>query len=112
MSMALAERLERAADRIELDRRDLARVLDTSPRTVSRWLSRGSAPRPDAKERMLETVAVLERLASTLTAGAAHDWLFTPNGSLDNHKPINLLRDREFRPVLGAVDALAEGVFV
>jgi hypothetical protein len=30
---------------------------------------------------------------------------------LDHHKPVELLRDREYRRVLGAIDALAEGVY-
>jgi hypothetical protein len=34
------------------------------------------------------------------------------NGALGYHKPIDLLRAGEFRRVLGAIDALAEGVFV
>jgi putative toxin-antitoxin system antitoxin component (TIGR02293 family) len=111
-TVALAERLERAAASIELDRRDLARVLETNPRTVSRWLNQETAPRPDARERLLELIAVLERLSATLRPAAAHDWLFTPNPSLEHHKPVDLLREGEFRRVLGAIDALAEGVFV
>ena len=110
--MVLAERLERAAERIDLDRSDLARALAASPRSVSRWLNQGTVPRADARERMLEAVAVFDRLSATLTPSAAHDWLFTPNAALDYHKPIDLLRDGEFRRVLGAIDALAEGVFV
>jgi len=51
----LAERLGRATGRIELDQAELARVLGTNPRTVSRWLSRQTAPRPDARERLLSS---------------------------------------------------------
>lgn len=109
---ALAERLERAASSMDLDNSDLARVLETNPRTVSRWLKDQASPRHDARERLLEVVAVLERLSTTLTAEAAHDWLFTPNPTFDYHKPVDLLRNGEFRRVLGAIDALAEGVFV
>ena len=109
---ALAERLERAAARMELDHTDLARVLEANPRTVSRWLKEESTPRADARERLLEVVAVLERLSTTLRPQAAHDWLFTPNPLLDHHKPVELLRQGDFRRVLGAIDALAEGVFV
>jgi putative toxin-antitoxin system antitoxin component (TIGR02293 family) len=112
MSTSALERLERVAASIELDRRDLARVLDANPRTVSRWLNREAAPRPDAKERLLEVIAVLERLSATLRPAAAHDWLFMPNESLDYYKPVDLLREGEVRRVLGAIDALAEGVFV
>jgi putative toxin-antitoxin system antitoxin component (TIGR02293 family) len=110
--MVLAERLEHAAAGIDLDRRELARALDANPRTVSRWLKSESVPRADARERMLEAVVVFEHLSATLRPTAAHDWLFTPNGALEHHKPVDLLREGEFRRVLGAIDALAEGVFV
>ncbi len=108
----LADRLERASGQIELDQADLARMLQTNPRTVSRWLSRETAPRPDARERLLELIAVLEQLSGVLRPQPAHDWLFTPNPSFDHHKPIELLRAGEFRRVLAAIDAMAEGVFV
>ncbi len=108
----LAERLDRASGRVELDQADLARMLDTNSRTVSRWLSRQTAPRPDARERLLELIVVLEQLSGVLRPQAAHDWLLTPNPSLDHHKPVDLLRTGEFRRVLGAIDAMAEGVFV
>jgi putative toxin-antitoxin system antitoxin component (TIGR02293 family) len=108
----IAERLGTAAARAELDQSDIARVLDTNPRTVARWLQRASAPRPDARERLLELLAVLEELSEVLRPQAAHDWLFTPNPLLDHYKPVDLLRDGKPRPVLGAIDAMAEGVFV
>ncbi len=108
----LAERLARATAQLEVDQADVARLLDTNPRTVSRWLHRETEPRPDARERLLELIAVLEQLSGVLKAGPAHDWLFSPNPLLDHHKPVDLLRDGEYRRVLGAIDALAEGVFV
>lgn len=108
----LAERLGKASGQIDLDQADLARMLETNPRTVSRWLSRETSPRPDARERLLELIAVLEQLSGVLRPQPAHDWLFTPNPSLAHHKPVDLLRTGEFRQVLGAIDAMAEGVFV
>ena len=108
----LAERLGRATEQIELDQSDLARLLETNPRTVSRWLSRETSPRPEARERLLELIAVLEQLSGVLKPEPAHDWLFTPNPSLDHHKPVDLLRAGQFRRILGAIDAMAEGVFV
>jgi uncharacterized protein (DUF2384 family) len=107
----LKERLEHVTQEMEFDQSDLARVLATNPRTISRWLG-GTTPRPDARERLLEVLAVLESLSAVLRPQAAHDWLFSPNPVLDHHKPVDLLRKGEFRRVLGAVDAMAEGVFV
>jgi putative toxin-antitoxin system antitoxin component (TIGR02293 family) len=108
----LAARLEQATARIDFDHSDVARVLETNRRTVSRWLQRQAAPRPDARERLLELIAVLERLSAVLRADAAHDWLFTPNPGLDHEKPVDALRAGRYREVLGAIDALGEGVFV
>lgn len=108
----LAERIGRASRQVDVDQADLARMLETNPRTVSRWLSRETSPRSNARERLLELIAVLEQLSGVLRPEAAHDWLFTPNPSLEHHKPVDLLRAGEFRQVLGAIDAMAEGVFV
>jgi putative toxin-antitoxin system antitoxin component (TIGR02293 family) len=108
----LAERLQRVAAMAELDGSDLARVLEANPRTVARWLNQEVEPRAQARERLLEVIAVLEHLSKTLKPGAAHDWLFTPNPALEYYKPVDLLRRGDFRRVLGAIDALAEGVFV
>ncbi len=108
---ALAHKLEQASSLIALQQADIARVLDANPRTVARWLQGETEPRPDARERLLELIAVLEQLSGVLRPQAAHDWLFTPNPLLDHHKPVELLRDREYRRVLGAIDAMAEGVY-
>lgn len=108
----LAERLDDALDRAELDRGEVARILGTNPRTVSRWLREQVKPRPEARERLLELVAVLERLGRALRPEPAHDWLFTPNPLLDHRKPVELLREGRYREVLGAIDQLGEGVFV
>ena len=112
MPTGLVERLEQALDRADLDQAEVARVLGASPRTVSRWLREEASPRPDARERLLEFLAVLERLSATLRPEPAHDWLFGPNPLLSHHKPADLLREGRYLEVLGAVDALGEGVFV
>lgn len=108
----LAERLGSLAEKTDLDQGDVARVLGTSPRTVSRWLREEAAPRREVRERLLEVLAVLERLSMVLNPEPAHDWLFTPNPLLSHEKPADLLRDGRFREVLGLIDALGEGVFV
>ena len=108
----IGPRLREGASGASLGAADIARVVGSNPRTVSRWLADEAAPRSAARERLLELVAVLERLSAVLRSSAAHDWLFTPNPELDYHKPVDLLERGKFRSVLGAIDALAEGVFV
>jgi len=108
----LMGRLGEALERSDLDQVQAARVLGASPRTVSRWLQREVSPRPEARERLLEFLAVLEHLSKTLEPQAAHDWLFTPNPLLSHHKPADLLQEGRYRDLLGAIDQLAEGVFI
>jgi transcriptional regulator with XRE-family HTH domain len=99
--------------RTGLDRIDVARLLDISPRTVSRWLHREIEPPPDAHEDLLELIVVLEQLSRVLKLAPAHDCLHSsPSPLLEHHRPVELLSEGEHRRVLGAIDALAEGVFV
>jgi len=108
----LAERLGQVATEVRLDQADLARILGASPRTVSRWLQAETAPRRDSRERILELVAVLHALSKTVHGQTAYDWLYSPIPALDHRKPADLLAEGRYREVLGAIDALAEGVFV
>jgi putative toxin-antitoxin system antitoxin component (TIGR02293 family) len=108
----LPTRLRKAVAQTDLDQADIARLLGTNPRTVSRWLAESTEPRPEARRRLLEVVAVLEHLSGVLKPEAAHDWLFSPNQMLDHYKPVDLLAEGDFRRVLATIDALAEGVFV
>lgn len=108
----LANRLRAATERTDLDQADVADLLGTNPRTVSRWLSEETEPRTEARRRLLEVLAVLEHLSGVLQPRAAHDWLFSPNPSIEHRKPVELLAEGNFRQVLGLIDALAEGVFV
>jgi putative toxin-antitoxin system antitoxin component (TIGR02293 family) len=112
MAAELMDRLEAALERTDLDQGQAARVLGTSPRTVSRWLHKEAKPRAESRERLLEFLAVLERLSSILQPQAAHDWFFTPNPLLSHQKPADLLAERRYRDLLGAIDQLGEGVFV
>lgn len=100
------------ADKADLDQAEIARLLKISPRTVSRWMRATAAPRREVRERLLEVLAVLDRLALVLRPEPAHDWLFTPNPLLGHEKPADLLNAGRFREVLGAIDAMGEGVFV
>lgn len=109
---SVAVRLGSIIERGHLDYVDVARILETNPRTVARWIHEETEPRWEGRERLLEFFAVMERLQQVIRPKAAHDWLYTPNPTLDNEKPVDLLRRGDFRPVLATIDALGEGVFV
>jgi uncharacterized protein (DUF2384 family) len=100
---------ELLADEI-LDAPDVARVLGTSPRTIARWQSASVAPRRESEERLLELKAVVDLLRSVLREEPARLWIRSPNPELDYEKPIELVQRGEYRRVIGAILAMAEGV--
>lgn len=109
--MTAAERLAALLDSSELDAADVARIVRTDRRTVSRWVNQETEPRWPNRERLLEFLAVMEKLHQVLKPSASYDWLYSPHPALDFKKPVDLLRQGEFREVLGLIDAMGEGVF-
>jgi transcriptional regulator with XRE-family HTH domain len=107
-----ARTLERLEEKAGLTYEDIARVVGSSPRSISRWARGDADPRSRSRDRLLETSAVVNELSGVLTPEAAHVWLFTPNPFLDFDRPIDLVSAGQYRRVLAAIEALADGVFV
>ena len=107
-----ASTVENIEEKAGLSYEDIARVVGASPRSISRWAHGEADPRAGARDRLLETAAVIAALSKVLTADGAHIWLFTPNPFLDFDRPTDLLARGEFKRVLAAIEGLADGVFV
>lgn len=93
-----------------VDAPDVARVLGTTARSVSRWASEGSLPRRDNEERLLELKAVVDALRQVMREESARLWLRSPVPALDYCKPIDLIEQGEYRMVIGAILSIGEGV--
>jgi uncharacterized protein (DUF2384 family) len=93
-----------------VDAVDIARVLDTTPRSVTRWQQGGSKPRRDSVDRLLELKAVLDLAQKVMPPESARLWLRSPIPALDYAKPLDLVQNGEFRRVITSLMALAEGV--
>jgi putative toxin-antitoxin system antitoxin component (TIGR02293 family) len=93
-----------------LDTGDIARVLGTTERSVQRWANEDSSPRREALDHLLELKAVLDLALEVCRPGDARIWLRSPIPALGYDKPLDLIRDREYRRVIAALTALAEGV--
>lgn len=92
-----------------VDSPDVARVVGATARSVTRW-SEGSTPRRSNEERLLELKAVVDLLRQTLRNEPARLWIRSPNPQLAYEKPLDLVQRGEYRRVIGAVLAMAEGV--
>lgn len=93
-----------------VDPTDIARVLGTPARSVTRWTTTGETPRRENEERFLELRAVVDALRQGLRDEPARLWLRSPVPALDYDKPLDLVERGEYRRVIGAIVALAEGV--
>lgn len=102
--------LDRLLEGDIVDTEDVARVVGSTSRSVSRWHAAGSAPRRLSEERLLELKAVVDLLRSVLRGEPARLWLRSPNPELGWEKPLDLVAGGEYRRVIGAILAMAEGV--
>jgi len=93
-----------------VDAGDLAQITGATSRSVSRWTTAKAIPRRQAEDRLLELKAVVDQLRSVLRDEPARLWLRSPNPDLDWRKPLELIAEGEYRRVIGAVLAMAEGV--
>jgi len=102
--------LDELIDGHVIDAGDLARITGSTPRSVTRWTTAKATPRRDAEDRLLELKAVVDQLRAVLRDEPARLWLRSPNPELDWRKPLDLIAEGEYRRVIGAVLAMAEGV--
>lgn len=107
-----AGRLAAASENTDLGPAELARILPASDRTLRRWLDGESVPRQRDRERALELIVVLEEMARVLTPEGSANWLFAPNQAFAFAKPADLVAAGDYREVIGAIEAIGEGVFV
>ena len=102
--------MDRVLDSGLVDTADVARVLNTSQRSVQRWSARESSPRKESEERLLELAVVLELAVHVMPEAGARLWLRTPIGDLGWRKPLDVISEGKFREVIDALEALSEGV--
>jgi putative toxin-antitoxin system antitoxin component (TIGR02293 family) len=93
-----------------VDTADVARVLNTTQRSVQRWSARDANPRKESEERLLELGVVLELAARALPEEGARLWLRTPIADLGWRKPLDVIKEGNFREVIDALEALSGGV--
>ena len=93
-----------------VDASDLAEVTRSTARSVRRWTAEQATPRRKAEDRLLELKAVTDQLRAVLCDEPARLWLRSPSPALDWRKPLELIAEGEYRRVIGAILAMAEGV--
>lgn len=94
----------------ELSQEELARLLDTSWVTVSRWERHVAKPNPEASARLQRLLELLRRIRKALPPEELFRFLETPSPLLRGHRPVDLLKsDYAFEDLLAYVESAKSG---
>jgi DNA-binding transcriptional regulator YiaG len=92
---------------------ELARVLETSDRTVLRWLADETYPQHEARRKLDALDALADRLATSFDSReGAQAWLRAESGYFGGLRPLDALLSGRIDAVDNALEALDAGVFV
>lgn len=92
---------------------DLARILDSSPRTIDRWRLGQAYPQNAMRRRLAGLVALHHHLLETFaTPGTSRTWLRQTSHFLGGLTPLEVLKAGRPDRVEAALEALDSGVFV
>jgi len=92
---------------------ELAQVLQTSDRTVLRWLADDTYPQHETRKMLDELDALVHRLHTSFDPPeAAEAWLRSESGYFGGLRPMDALLRGRVDAVNSALEALDSGVFV
>jgi transcriptional regulator with XRE-family HTH domain len=90
---------------------DIARVTGAARATVSSWIRATRRPGAVHRQRLLELVAVVDRLDRVMNEDYIAIWLQKPSAALDDRSPLDALGDGRYRDVSRLVAELENDSF-
>lgn len=105
MPTAIASETARLGE-LGLTDEDLARATGAARSTARGWLSERSTPTGERRERLIELVAMVERLEQIIGRDYIPIWLRKPVPMLDDDKPLDVIGRGEYRRVARAISEL------
>jgi uncharacterized protein (DUF2384 family) len=112
MAGAIAARLSDIHKYGGVTAREVARLLNTTPETVSRWRTGRAEPQPDRRDSLLRLEWLVKELAELYPPDEAHLWLFSPHKRLGGDRPADLIQSGRTEEVLRIIAQLKDGAFV
>lgn len=88
---------------------EIASVTGVRERQVQNWSAGSSRPRDISRDRLVDVHYLVQQLAEVYKPEGVDIWLHARNRSLEGERPIDMLAQGEFKPVLAAVDRLRAG---
>lgn len=88
---------------------EVAQIAGVDERQVYNWAAGTSRPKGEKRDRLLEIHYIVQALREVYTREGTDIWIHARNRSLTGQRPIDLLIDGDFQPVLFAVERLRTG---
>lgn len=107
--VALYSRIVEEVREAALTASELAQIAGVDERQVYNWASGTSRPKGAKRDRLLEVHYIVKALRDVYTQEGAEIWIHARNRSLSGQRPIDLLVEGDFQPVLLAVERLRTG---
>ena len=87
---------------------DVANMLGTTPRTVSRWKHGRAYPGPNNEYLLVDLERIVERLSEFYPdARTARAWLYLGHRFFNGLRPADLIREGRSQEVLEAIQAMS-----
>jgi transcriptional regulator with XRE-family HTH domain len=112
MAQALAEQLDRLKRSAGIRFREIARLLGTTPQTVSRWNSGKVEPQPERLKHLLVLTWLAEELSEFYAPDQARIWLFKPHKLLKGDTPADRIQRGKLDDVRALIAQLKDGAYV
>ena len=90
---------------------DIAAATGSQPSTVNAWARATRQPSGEKRERLMEFVALVDRLERVMSATYVPLWLLKPVPALGDKRPLELLSKGKYRDVSRLVAELENDSF-
>jgi len=111
MANAIAQKLQGIEESMNMSGREIAKVLRTTPETISRWRTGKSDPQPRMRDGLLHLHWLATQLAELYPPQDAHLWLFSYHKMLDGHRAVDLIESGQGERVLQVIAQLKDGAY-
>ena len=111
MSNAIAVRLREIITKAGVTAKEISRLLNTTPETVSRWNTGRTEPQPTTRDDILRLEWLVSELAELYPPQEARLWLFSPHKQLGGDTPAKAIAAGRMEEVLRIIAQLKDGAF-
>lgn len=108
MATALATEATRLNEGYGLTDSAIARATGAARSTARAWIAGTREPSGERAERLIELVAICERLELVMERDYIAIWLRKPIPALEDEKPLDLIARGDYLPVARVVSALED----